>query len=85
MRGKITYWLGTGKVGMGMMPAEFCRSSTKPEAMKAAKAFMENNPPQSEYDTVQIVPYTADGRKWGTPSVRWYAGRNTWKKGEGIS
>jgi hypothetical protein len=65
--GKITYWFGTGKVGPGN-PEVFSRAPTKPEALKLAKQYMEEHPPSGEYDSVQIVPYTAEGRKWGMKS-----------------
>jgi hypothetical protein len=83
--GKVTYWLGTGTTGQpGDMAREFCRCPTKPEAMKHLKAFIDANPPASEYASAQIAPYTATGRKWGVSSVRYNASRKGWKKGEGI-
>jgi hypothetical protein len=92
MQGKIIYWLGTANLGNGI-PVEFFRGMGKREAMQSANDFMALKHPEAEHASVQISPYTAEGRKWGTPSVRWgfkiaglrgATGKKGWKKVEGI-
>lgn len=82
--GRRTYWIAGGQQGNAPEGTCFWHGANKAEGVRAAKEWMENHAPLTDYASCQLVPYKGGQRDWSQKSLRWVPHRGGWTKGEGI-